>query len=468
MSSHEALSERVFRVGRSPYPASPGRAGSPKFFGMRTKADIVICGAGIAGAAAAFHLAVRRGAGRVVLVDEHEPLTVTSDKGTQGYRNWWPGPDDTMLRLVGRSIDLLEETAHESGNAFRMSRRGYLFATADTARLAAMETTAAEVSSYGMGPLRRHTSAASYTAPPAEGFEGQPDGADILVGDAVRAAFPYLAPDTVGAVHVRRAGTMNAIVLGSWFLKRAAAHDTSVVRDRVVGFDTAGGRVHGVRLASGDIIETDTVILAAGPGVHAMGDMLGLDLPVKHELHAKMRFRDTRGAAPRNAPFIIWNDPIEIGSETLPAGMHMRPVDLSHGDEVYLIWTYETDPRPYVWPPTFDEHYPEIVLRGLARMIPGAAPYVGQGSSGYVDGGYYCKTAENRPLVGPLPVEGAYIVAALSGIGLMSSHACGELVAQHVSGETLPEYARWFLPSRYDDPQYRLLVSGWGSLVGQL
>lgn len=435
---------------------------------MRKKADIVICGAGIAGASAAFHLAVRRDVKRVVLVDEYEPLTVTSDKGTQGYRNWWPGPDDTMLKLVSHSIDLLEETARECGNSFRMSRRGYLFATADAGRLTEMESLAAEVSAFGMGPIRRHTSGATYSAPRAEGFEDQPDGADILVGDAVRAAFPYLAGDTLGAVHVRRAGTMNAVVLGSWFLKRAAAHGVEVVRDRVIAFDTTGGRVRDVQLASGDIIETEAVVLAAGPGVHEMGDMLGLALPVRHELHAKMRFRDTRGVVPRNAPFVIWNDPITVDGHELPAGMHMRPVDLTHGDELYLIWTYETDPRPFVWPPTFDAAYPEIVLQGCARMVPGAAPYMGQGASGFVDGGYYCKTPENRPLVGPLPVEGAYIVAALSGIGLMSSHACGELVAQHVTGEALPEYARWFLPSRYDDPQYRTLVDAWGSLVGQL
>ena len=101
-------------------------------------------------------------------------------------------------------------------------------------------------------------------------------------------------------------------------------------------------------------------------------------------------------------------------------------------------------------------------------MLPAMAAYFGAGSQGFVDGGYYCKTPENRPLVGPLPVEGAYIVAALSGIGLMSSHACGELVAQHVTGDTLPDYARWFLPSRYNDPQYRLLIEQWGPLVGQL
>ena len=102
---------------------------------MITSADVVVCGAGIAGVAAAYHLAVEQRVGRVVIVDEREPLTLTSDKGTQGYRNWWPGPDDTMLRFVSRSIDLLEATARAHGNAFRMNRRGYLFATAEPSAL---------------------------------------------------------------------------------------------------------------------------------------------------------------------------------------------------------------------------------------------------------------------------------------------------------------------------------------------
>src|SRR5215831_11118087 len=99
-------------------------------------AEVVICGAGIAGIAAAYHLAVRRGITDIVLVDERPPLSLTSDKSTECYRNWWPGPGDTMVRLMNRSIDLLEELARESGNVFRMNRRGYLFATADAERAA--------------------------------------------------------------------------------------------------------------------------------------------------------------------------------------------------------------------------------------------------------------------------------------------------------------------------------------------
>ena len=63
-------------------------------------AEIVICGAGIAGVAAAYHLAVRRGVSDIVLVDERPPLSLTSDKSAECYRNWWPGPGDAMVRLM--------------------------------------------------------------------------------------------------------------------------------------------------------------------------------------------------------------------------------------------------------------------------------------------------------------------------------------------------------------------------------
>src|SRR5437764_2196549 len=124
---------------------------------MADTADVVVCGAGIGGLAAAYHLAVRQRVGRVVIVDELPPMSLTSDKGTQGYRNWWPGPDDTMLRFVSRSIDLAEESALESGNLFRLNRRGYVFATARPDEVRRLESTARVVASYGMGPVRKHT-----------------------------------------------------------------------------------------------------------------------------------------------------------------------------------------------------------------------------------------------------------------------------------------------------------------------
>lgn len=452
---------------------------------MRSTADVVICGAGIAGVAAAYHLAARFGVKHVVLVDERDPLTLTSDKGTQGYRNWWPGPDDTMLRLHSHSLDLLEESAAKSGNVFRMNRRGYLFATADADQATRLETTARQVSGYGMGPLRVHRSSGSYTPATPEGFADRPIGADLLHGDEVRRAFPYLAPDTIAALHIRRAGWLSAVALGTWLLDQAVAAGVTFVKSRVDSVDTSGGGVRGVLLASGDVIETDRFVIAAGPGLPDVAKMLDLELPVFHELHAKLTIRDPKRAVPRDAPFVIWTDPTTLEwtdaerrnlerhedtrrlADTLPGGVHARPVDLTHGDELYLIWTFETEVRPFVWPPAFNARYADVVLRGCARMIPAMRQYVGT-TTGVVDGGYYCKTPENRPLIGPLPVAGAFVIGALSGSGVMGAHAMGELLAQHVTGAKLPGYAHWFHPARYDDAKYRALVEQWGPLVGQL
>jgi len=50
-------------------------------------ADVVICGAGIAGIAAAYHLAVEHGVARVVLVDARPPLSLTAAGGDGAGRH---------------------------------------------------------------------------------------------------------------------------------------------------------------------------------------------------------------------------------------------------------------------------------------------------------------------------------------------------------------------------------------------
>ena len=89
----------------------------------KATADIVICGAGIAGISAAYYLAVKRGVKDILIVDELPPMTLTSDKSAECYRNWWAGPGNAMVGLMNHSIDLLETMAQETGNIFNLSRR---------------------------------------------------------------------------------------------------------------------------------------------------------------------------------------------------------------------------------------------------------------------------------------------------------------------------------------------------------
>jgi len=453
-------------------------------------AEVVICGAGIAGIAAAYHLAVRRGVRGVVLVDERPPLSLTSDKSTECYRNWWPGPGTDMVALMNRSIDLLEELARESGNAFRMNRRGYLFATADPAQVPVFVDRAREAETRGVGPMRVHPSGSSdYRPAPADGFESQPTGVDVITDPALaRRHFPYLAPDTLAVLHARRCGWFSGQQLGMYLLERAREAGVRFLEGRVERIDTTGGRVRSVAVSArgGETtIGTQRFVDAAGPFFAPVARLLGVEVPVFCERHAKVAFNDTLGAIPRAAPMTIWTDPItlpwsdeerrELAAsaehkrlvEEFPAGVHGRPEGAGESPVVLLIWTYDIEPVEPAFPIAFDASYGEICLRGMSRMVPAMAGYLSRLPRVVIDGGYFTKTRENRFLAGPLPLEGAYVLGALSGYGLMASNGAADLLADHITGRPLPAYAPAFLLSRYDDPAYRERLERWGD-SGQL
>jgi len=457
-----------------------------------SKADVVICGAGIAGIAAAYHLSVKHRIQKVLLVDEGSPLSLTSDKSTECYRNWWPGPGDAMVRLMNRSIDILEELARESDNRFHMNRRGYLFATADPGRIQTFQQAAEEAASLGAGAVRYHSGKAedpSYHPAPSQGFEGQPTGSDLITDPArIRKHFPYLSERTVAVVHPRRCGWLSAQQLGMYMLERAREHGVTFLQARLGKVDLSGGRVEAVHLREGsrDIrISTGFLVNAAGPFFPHVARMIGVELPVSHELHIKIAFRDSLRGVGRDAPLLIWTDPAMLpwseeervtlarSTETkhlldeFPSGVHARPEGGPDSDVVLALWTYDVRPVEPVFPFTVDPFYPEIVFRGLAVMIPGLSTYFERMPKPVVDGGYYTKTRENRPLIGPLPVKGAYLMGAFSGYGIMASCAAGELLAAHLTGSPLPSYAPAFTLERYQDPEYQKLLEKWGN-TGQL
>jgi glycine/D-amino acid oxidase-like deaminating enzyme len=90
----------------------------------------------------------------------------------------------------------------------------------------------------------------------------------------------------------------------------------------------------------------------------------------------------------------------------------------------------------------------------MSVAVPALGAYFQHLPRPFVDGGFYAKTEENRPLIGPLPVAGAYITSAFSGFGIMMACAAGELLAAHVTGTDLPTYADAFKLERYQDPTY--------------
>ena len=450
---------------------------------MTRKCEIVICGAGIAGISAAYHLA-RSGFKDILILDPLPPLSLTSDRSTECYRNWWP--DAEMVALMDRSVALMEQLAALTGNVFRMNRRGYLYLTSDESRLAEFTRQAEAIALLGAGPLRVHSSDSStYQAgePPSP---EQASGADLLLDPAlIRGHYPYVTERAIAALHVRRAGWLSAQQLGMYLLECARGLGVRLEHGTVEGVELSAGRVSGIVLANGERIACRYFVNAAGPYLKRVGAMLGVDIPVRTELHLKVTFKDHLGIVPRNAPLMIWDDPQSLPwdpaerdalsddpttrwlTEPFPPGVHMRPEGAGDSQNILMLWDYKARWIEPTFPPPLDDLYPEVALRGLSTMLPGLTRYFDRAPRPYLDGGYYVKTRENRLLAGPLPVQGAFVIGGLSGFGIMTSCAAGELLAAHVAGLALPGYASAFSIDRYSDPDYAKELDKWEG-TGQL
>jgi len=397
----------------------------------------VIVGAGIAGVSAAYHLAVRRGIGNVVLIDPRPPLTLTSDKSTECYRNWWP--DRPMVGLMNRSIDIFEELSEET--EFGLNRNGYLFVTGREETMTALTAQVTAVSQLGAT-------------------------AELLGPAQLRDRYPYVTEVARGAVRVDRAGWFRAQDLGQWMLDRARAAGARLTTGQVV---TVGDGQVG--LADGTSLSTPAVVVAAGPLSGEVAGYAGVHLPLFSELHLKVAFKDHLGVIPRDAPMTIWSDTqrIEWSEEEreelaamgrqdvlgeMPIYCHFRPEGGTESPYFVALWEYHGQVVEPSWPLPVDSLYPEVVMRGLTTMVPGLAVYADRLPESFVDGGYYTKTRENRPLIGPTGVEGVHLLTGMSGFGVMVSAGAADLLARHLVGDPLPDYADAFLLSRYEDPSY--------------
>lgn len=354
-----------------------------------------------------------------------------------------------MALLVGRGLELLAGFPEVGRN-----RRGYLYAGPREVLLALCH------GAEPTGPLRHHTRLETYP-------EGAASGMDLLEGEALRARFPYLRAEAL--LHVRPAGWLDAWGLGQALWQRVSEAGGRLLRGKALDLEVEGGRVVGVVTERGETLRAEAVVPAAGPGLPELLQALGEEVALEREAHFKAWFPDPRRAFPREAPLLILQEEVTLFGEEeagflaeepaleayrgpLPPGAHARP----EGEGFLAL--FNPFPQRAEGPgcePTPPPFYAELALRALARPLPGLKGYLEAMPRPRVDGGYYVRTPENRPLIGPLSHPGAYALGAFSGFGIMAALGAGELLAQHPVGEALPPYAGAFHPGRYRDPGHR-------------
>lgn len=450
---------------------------------MEQAADVLICGAGIAGVATAYYLAKNHGITNILLVDPQAPLSQTTAKSGENYRNWWPYPP--LVDFTNHSIDLMESLAAETNNLFQMQRRGYLYVSKQTDVDTVVGQLKQTYASSRGGTLRLHhdsTAGNNYVPQLDAPFGEVTDGADLLTDrNAIHRSFPHLAADISVAVHVRRAGAISVQLLGGYLLEQAKGQGVRSYRGEVTAIHTDGHGIKQVTIATPNgeqIIQTRTVINAAGAFLPQITRMVGLELPVFSIFQQKIAMPDPRGILPRNAPFTIFLDPQAVAwqddertfwqsddeyawlLDQFPGGLHIRPEGSGDSTWIKLGWAINNIAEVPIWTPKGTPEFPELLIRGAARFIPGLAQYAGRLPQPVVHyGGYYTKTKENLPLIGATEVPGLYVVGALSGYGTMAGCAAGELCATWVAGGAMPDYAEVLSLARYTNPAYQSIIA---------
>lgn len=448
-------------------------------------ASTVIIGSGIVGIASAYYLMKNHGIGDIVLIDRGQPMAFTSAQSGDNYRNWWPSR--LMMDFMNRSIDLMEGLARETGNRIAMTRRGYILATRDGDMDLALGRLQRCLGDDAAAQIRVHE-AGSRTYGPTSGDEwsAAPDGFDLVRAPAlIRGSFPSLDPAVRTVLHVRRGGDISGQQLGQVMLER--------LRD--AGLRRMTARVVGIAQDAGFVIDTETpegrtsmraarIVNAAGPFAAEIAAMLDVSLPLSNVMQQKIAFPDTEGAIPRDLPFAIDTDRQSIDwspderdllaedpatahlAGEMPGAIHCRPEGGPGSNWLKLGWAYNDRAQPPDWTIPLDPRFPEIVLRGAARLNPALRAYYGRlPRQMHHYGGWYTRTTDNWPLIGPMGPEGAFMACGLSGHGTMGACATGELLAAWMADAPLPPWAHPFSLRRMTDPDLAGLAGQDGGLL---
>jgi len=448
------------------------------------QADVVVIGAGIVGIATAYYLKKFSSKLSVMLVDQLQPMTYTSAQSGENYRNWWSHP--SMKRFTEHSIKLMEEISLETNDRIKLTRRGYLLATRDQD----LSDIVDEIkNSYNQdlsgldiheSLLRFHSTKnpKQYLPPISSRWQDAPDGVDVLQGqELINKLFPSLDPAIRNIVHIRNAGMVDSQQMASFMLERYKELGGKRLNAKVVDIQKTDN--FSVRLDNSEhSISSVSVVNAAGPFIKDIAKMVEVNLPVDNILQQKVAFPDIQKAIPRNLPFVVDLDEQEIDwqqedrdllkedtdfswlTEIFPGSIHCRPEGGDNGNWVKLGWAFNKSTTRALLEPKLDDHYPEIVLHGAARLNPALKIYYGALPRKTIHyGGYYTKTKENWPLIGETAVDGFHINGAMSGFGSMAACAGGELCAQSILGLKRPEYSKVFSLERYRDREFMQSLS---------
>ncbi|GAC1520151.1 MAG: FAD-dependent oxidoreductase [Marmoricola sp.] len=361
------------------------------------RAQVVIVGGGVIGTSVAYHL-TKLGWTDVVLLEQGQ-----LSSGTTWHAAGLVGPlraSESGTRLVQYSARLYAELEAETGLATGYRNVGGLVLARTPDRMVQLARTAANGEAYGL---------------------------ETELIDAARAQElwpPMQVDDLLGALWLPGDGKVNPADLTQSLAKGARQRGARIIeRVRVTGFSTSGRRVTGVDSDRGHI-EAEVVVNCAGQWAKALGDLVGVTVPLHSAEHFYVVTERVEGAHP-GLP--IMRDPdgwtyfkeevggLVVGGFEPNAKPWRSPDDLPYPFEFQLL---EED-----W-----DHFQILMDQALLRI-----PTLEHTGIRKFYNGPESFTPDNQFLLGEAPeLDGFFLGCGFNSVGIASAGGAGRALAEWI------------------------------------
>ena len=363
--------------------------------------DVVCIGGAVMGCAVAYFLTENPDFDGTVAIIETDPSydRCSTSRAQNSIREQFSQPVNIKISQFGLDfIDDFHEFTHVDGQSPELNYRGtgYLFLARDEDELAGfarqMETQHAEGAQTAM-----------------------------LTPAQVEEQFPYMdASSIVGArMGSLREGSFDGWAFFQGFRQRAIANGATFIRDTVTGINTSTGdgrQVTSVRLASGETIQSGSVVNTAGARAKQVADMVELPLPVEPRARTSFVF-DCRTPIEHNVPLTI-----------TPEGVHFR-----REQHHYMTGGVPSDDAAIDyddWRAREDE-FEELIWPTVAKYVPAFDRIAKVTSWG---GQYAYNTLDHNLIIGAASnLPNFFFANGFSGHGLQQGPAVGRGISELIT-----------------------------------
>lgn len=351
---------------------------------------VVIIGAGLVGLSVAYHLASRGVRDVVVLERDNRWGNGSSGRSAGGVRLEFSNPSSVRFSQYG--LEVISHFEEDFGISASFNPCGYLFLTRDSSRWKTIQELA--LMQQGLGV-------------PVE----------ILPPEVVRQRFSYVdMPDLAGGTFCAQDGIADPGSVAYGFARRSMELGVHIrLSQEVIGIQVNRDRVIGVSTREGTIA-TSHVVNAAGPFARRVGQMAGIEIPVK-PYRRSIYITDAYDGLPPVMPMTLEFDTtsyIRREGTSILMGMSDPDEPSSENVEVDNTSLEKLVSTVLSWVPSLSG---ASIMRGWA--------------------GLYEVSPDDSAILGTVDaLSGFYCANGFSGHGFMHSPAAGRVIAELIMQET--------------------------------